>query len=495
MTERAWTRWSRPPRLWAVVAALAVVGGGAAWWALAHSAQRLEVRAPTPMAGVGAFGMDSLAPSLLTVPVRVDLALLVQAVETAIPLRWGDLEERLAVPGRDRLSVAVQVERGALTARFENALAVLSTTLAYRAKAWYNPPLLPEMSTGCALDESTPAPRLSVTLESPLTLDATWRLRSRVRAGRLAPLTAADRDRCTVTALDLDMTERVMAQALGLLERRGPEADRAVAAVDLRSMFADWWEVIAEPVHLSDGVWLVLAPETVAHSGIRGTGDQVEATLVVRARPRVVMGERPHVTPVPLPPLDSVGDVGRLVVHAEARADYGEIAQRLLAAAAGRRWEAGRRSVRVRDVRIAGVGDGRISLAVRVDGDASGTLYLVGTPSHDPATDEVSIPDLDFDVASRGALVSGAAFLAGVGLAEYLRNEARWPTAPAVDWAREQVEKGFNARLSDQVRLEGSVTSVEILGVEADTANLRVRVAVTGEVTLVVQQGSATSGK
>ena len=452
---------------------------------------RLQVRAPTPREGVVLADVDSLEPSLITVPVRVALAPLVDAVENALPRRWGSLEERVQVRDRDRLSLAVAVERGPFSARFEDSLAIVSTTLAYRVRAWYDPPLLPEVSTGCALDPAEPAPRLSVTLVSPLTLDREWMLRSRVRAGAVAPVTETSRDKCTVTALNFNVTGRVVTEARDLLRRRGPDMDRAIADVDVRERFARWWGIIAEPVRLSDDVWLVLAPYSVARSAIRGAGREVRTVLSVGARPRVVLGERPQVTPAPLPPLDTTASSGRLVVHAEARADYGEISQLVEAAVVGRTWQAGRRSVRVRSVALSGVGDGRIALAVRVDGDVRGTLYLVGTPAHDPATGQLTIPDLDFDVASRGALVSGAAFLARVGLAEHLRQEARWPAAPAVDWAREQVERGFNARLSDEVRLEGSVDSVRIVQVVADTGSLRVRAAVTGVATLVVEEGRA----
>lgn len=469
-----------------LLAGLVLAGAaGLAWWFVARPGRtgRLDVARPRPGAAVP---VDSLAPSLLGVPVRVDLGALVEVVDEALPRRWGDLEERRDVPGNDRLSVAVAVERGPLSGRYVDSLAILSTRLAYRARAWYDLPLLPAVSTGCGLDSTRAAPRIDVTLRSPLVLDADWRLRSKVVAGDIAAASDTERDRCTVTLLDVDVTERVVGAAVDLVERMGPRADSAVAALDVRQSFAGWWELIARPVRLDEGVWLVLAPESVARGGLRGTGDAVETRLVVRARPRVVVGARPEVEMVPLPPLEPAPEVGPLVVRAEARADYGELTRRINGAVRGRRFSGGGRTLSVRDVTVSGVGDGRIAVAVEVAGDVRGTLYLVGTPAHDAASATIRVPDLDFDVATREALVEGAAFVARLGLIEQIRDQASMPMEPILAWARDKVAQGFNARLSDDVRLQGRVDSVRVDGVIAGAADLRVRAAVSGRVTLVV---------
>jgi hypothetical protein len=431
---------------------------------------------------------DSLPPSLLRVPVGVELATLVEVVDEVLPGGWGSLEERMAVPEHDRLHVAVRVERGPVHASYRDTLALLSTRLSYRARAWYDPPLLPEVSTGCGLDEDEPAPRVDVTLASPLVLDRDWRLRSRVRPGTIAPASPEDRDRCTVTVLDFDMTGRVISAARDLVQSMGPRADSALATVDVRSEFAHWWETIAEPIRLDDEVWLVLDPEGVARGPIRGTGDRVETVLSLTARPRVVVGPRPQLRPRPLPPLEVAGGAGDLVVRAEAAAAYSEIGERINGELRGVEFAAGGRTLRLRRARLHGVGDGRVAVALEVEGDVRGTLYLVGTPTHDAGAGQVTLPDLDFDVASREALVSGAAFVARVGLIERIREHAHVPLEPVLAWAREKVREGFNARLSDQVRLEGEVDAVEVVGLIADTSALRVHARVTGSARLLVEE-------
>jgi hypothetical protein len=455
------------------------------WIARSGAAHRLEVRRPQPRAAAPTTA-ETLEPSLLRVPVRVELPTLVGVVDDVLPRGWGSLEERMDVPEHDNLDVAVRVERGPVHASFQDSMALLSTRLSYRARAWYDPPLLPEVSTGCGLDEEEPAPRIDVALVSSLVLDREWRLRSSVRPGTIVPASDEDRDRCTVTILGFDMTGRVVDAARDLVHSLGPEADSALAAVDVRADFAHWWQTITEPIRLDDDVWLVLAPERVARGAIRGTGNGVETVLSLTARPRVVVGDRPALDPTPLPPLEMASGSGRLVVRAEAAADYDEIGERINGELAGVAFSTGGRTVRLRRARLSGVGDGRVAVALELDGDVHGTLYLVGTPTHDPAAGQVTLPDLDFDVASREALVAGAAFVARVGLIERIRSYAHLPLDPVLAWAREKVETGFNARLSDQVRLEGAVDSISVVGLRADASALRVQARVAGQARLVV---------
>ncbi len=445
-----------------------------------------EIRAPLADTAAEAPALAPLPPSLLSVPVLLDLAPLLEEVESGIPREWGDLESRLSVPDNDRLEVAFDLSRSPFRASFEGAVARLGATISYRARAWYDPPLLPPVSVSCGTGDDEDPPRLDVALAGPLSLDAEWRLRSEVAVARVEPVSESDRDRCRVSIIRWDMTERVVQGARDLLTREAETIDSMVAEVDVRSKFVEWWELIGEPIELTDDVWLVLGGETLVRGPIEGHGDRVETVLGLRARPRIVVGPRPDDEIPPLPPLDSAGVTPGFAVRVEARAEYAEAGAVLSREVGGEELSAGGRTVRLDGFEVSGVGDGRIALAVDLSGDASGRLYLVGTPEYDPTDGRIGVPDLDFDVASERAIVEGAAWLARVGLVGILREAARWPTEPAMEWAREQVERGLNRRLSDDVALEGRVADVVVVDAAAGDEALLVRADVRAEASLIV---------
>ena len=451
---------------------------------------RFDVRAPTPDPDAVAYSPRELPPSVFTVPVEVRVSRLIAVLEDALPRRYGDMADRFDIPDRDDLDAAFELERGPISATFVDSTAALTTRISYRARAWYDPPVLPEVSASCGTGDDGVMPRLDVTLVTPLALDQNWRLRSRIRAGTIAPPTDEDRDRCRVTVLNFDMTGRVVNAVRDVVGEYGPRADSALAELDLRPDFEAWWSILATPIRLSDGVWLVMNPMDVSRGRIVGSGSSVRTSLTLRARPRVVVSSSEPETDAPrLPPLGQIDAADGLRILAEAEATYGEVVGLLRSEIVGRPVQAGENTLEVRDVSIQGVGDGRLAVRIVVAGDAEGVLYLVGTPRYDPLADQITVPDLDFDVASREAFVESAAWIARAGLVERFRDRARWPAAPAADWARRQVETGFNSRLSSDVRLEGSVDTVTVRSVYAGPDALLVRAEVRGRATLVVEGG------
>ena len=133
-----------------------------------------------------------------------------------------------------------------------------------------------------------------------------------------------------------------------------------------------------------------------------------------------------------------------------------------------------------------GIGGGRLAVELRVSGDVEGRLYLVGTPEIDPATGRISVPDLDFDLATRDVVVAAAAWLRADELRDLLRDKASWPATAAVEFLTGWLEKGLNRDLSEDLRVEGAVDAVRILGVRAMRRALLVRVSARGEARLFV---------
>lgn len=449
---------------------------------------------PPPEAGPVLIEPGDLPVSELTVPVEVSTSLLRDLLDRELPTTLGSLGERIDVPDRDRLDLAYTLERGPIEVSVDDGGAHVGTTLEYGVRAWYDPPVLPEISASCGTDPDQPRPRLQVVLGSPLRLDREWRIRSDVSVEELRPASQGERDRCEVTFLDYDVTGRVVEGARSALLGVADEVDSLVAAVDVRSDFEGWWRTIAAPIRLDERVWLVLDPSRVGRGGIGVDDTRLGTTLTLVARPRVVVGERPEMPLRELPSIDSIPAVGEdMSIQVEAVATYAEVTRRIRAAVVERRFSAQGRTIRVEDVEVGGLGDGRVSVRIALDEDVRGTVYLVGTPTYDAERDEIHVDDLDFDVRTRDRLVAGAAWVAQVGLISAIRRAAGVPAAPAREWARARVDEGFNASISDQVRLEGRAGAVEIEQVTAGSADVRIRVRVRGRARLVVSPAPAPS--
>ncbi|MDX1493266.1 MAG: DUF4403 family protein [Longimicrobiales bacterium] len=471
----------------AAIAMLGCLSAAGAWWLLHSNGQTL--RPQRPEVSAEAAEPLELGASSLPVPVRIDLATLLQEVETHVPGSWGDLSRPVAMGDSGQTNAALELSRSRFQASLQGSTARLVTTVSYRVRGTYHLPLLPDVNYACATGDGAEWPRMDVELEAPITLTADWRLDTRTSVAHLAAASQEPRDRCRVTALDIDITDRIVRAARGFLEDHTSAIDSIVGAANVRASFESWWAVLREPIELDDDIWLEIRPESIRRGRIEGRGSTVEVLATLEARPRIVLGDRPPPSTRPLPPLGEGVDDGPLQVLVEAVGEYDETSALLTRTLAGTSVELGGRQIELQELRLSGIGAGRVALEALIRGDVDGRLFLVGTPRYDAATGLAYVPDLAFSVSTANLLVSSASWIAEAGLEGLLRERARWPVATAVEWAADRLDEGLNRSLATGVRLQGTVHEVRVLGVRATPDGLVVGAAATADATLVIARG------
>ena len=444
------------------------------------------LRPPRPEVSAGPAERLELGRSSLSVPVRIDLEALLAEVEEHVPVAWGDLSEPVGLAEGGRAVTAIELAREPFDAVFRGPSARLSSMVSYRVRGTYDLPLLPDINFGCATGPADVWPRLEVALLAPVDLTDDWRLDTKTQVLDIRPATEGARDRCRVTAVDVDITERVVGAAREFLEEHTGVIDSIVAGADVRSRFESWWGVLREPVRIGDELWLEIRPEAISKGRIEGRGRVVEVQASLGARPRVVLGARPEPSTKPLPSLGDGALAGPLEVLVEAVGEYGEATRLLSEVLGGVDFQIGERRVELRSVDLTGIGAGRVALEARIGGSVEGSLFLVGTPRYDPATGLASVPDLAFSVSTSSLLLGGASWILESGLESFLRERARWPVEPALEWAGQRLHEGLNRSLADGVRLEGAVHDIRVVGIRATPTALLVGAAATADATLHV---------
>jgi hypothetical protein len=367
--------------------------------------------------------------------------------------------------------------------QLHGAEARIETTIGYALQVSYRMPALPDVGGSCGRG-SAPRPRLRVAIGSPVAIGRDWSLRTEARIATVGPASATDRDRCQVTLFGVDVTEDVASAARGYVEDHLPAVDSSAARVDTRSRFEGWWGKLREPIQLDDSLWLAIRPERIRRGPVRGSGDTVRVDLALSARPRIVYGPRPNDPLAPLPALDTGTVVPRLDLLVDARADYAAITDFLDEQLGDTTVELGGRSLRIRSLALRGIGAGRLALELQLAGAVTGRVYLTGTPTIDPASGRISIPDLEFDEATRAELFPFLPGLTAVPLRDFLRTQAVWPAEPAIKWLTQWLAIGLNRFLSDDLGVTGIVDDVDIVAAYAQREALFVRISARGRASL-----------
>lgn len=444
-----------------------------------------KVAPPIPTAtGDWVDSMPPVPTSYIDVPVRYDLGPAMRWLETEVPVSFGDLEERKPIPGKKRLRYAYTLDRSPFRLRVEGRTAVLQADVKYRARAWYNPAVLPEISAKCGKEGDEP--RASLTVQTTVQLTSAWALRPRTRA-TVAPLANPDRDRCKITFLRVDVTQKVMEGAEEALQQRLTGFDAKITAFDLPRESRRLWDVLGSPLKLTDSLWLVINPSTVRIGLLRMQGDTLVTTVGISANPRVIGGPRPDVTPVPMPaPQDSTSRPPVLHLLTEGRLPYDVASTILTRELRGTIIKVAQQRLVLDSLDLIGVGDGRVAVGLSVHGSVRGVLYVVGSPAYDTTTAELYMPDLHYDIGTRDLLTGTLAWLASGPVEEFLRTKVRIALAPVLADGEELLEKNLNRDLADGVHLTMDVKSGRVLGVRASPRALLVRAVASGQGELVL---------
>lgn len=426
--------------------------------------------------------------SVIDAPISIDLGETLEALEAAVPTTFGDIERRIRNPSNRRQQFAFAASRSPFRVALNDGQLSLGTVISYEGRGWYDATLAPDVTGSCGTDGARP--RLRAQLQSPITLDANWRVRTKARVAELAPVSDTDRDACRVTILNIDVTDRVARAVRSVLRRELPKVDRQLAGWDLRSRVEGWYNQMNRPIHVSDSLWLLLRPGMVRMGDLNTNDTALLINVRLFANPVIVSGAKPAEVHTPLPnlsePTTEVGDSARVLLAASI--DYDVATALLRERFNGQLFSRLTRSVTITDVRLAPVGDGRLALGLRFTGAVEGEGWLVGTPQLDTNRESLTVPDLDFDVATGDLLVQGLEFLRTPAVLEQLRAAAVLPLREPLEALRAKVEQAINRELTDGVSLAATLVRGRLVDVTAMPHALIVRAEAAGRLALDVDR-------
>lgn len=453
---------------------------------LAGCDRKLDIEAPAPAITADVDTLPSLPTSTLDIPLTYDLSPVVQALENAVPKKFGDLNKRHEIPGQPRMHVAFEAFRDPFRVSLDGQVAHLTAVVHYAGRGWYKAPVVREVSGSCGTEGVRPRARIQVA--STLRITPQWQLRGKTRIAGVEPYSDATRDKCRVTVFNISVTGRVIDATRNLLNDKRAMVDQKIAAIDIRPRFEGWWHLLQRPIPLTDSVWLQINPSAVRMGETIGVKRTLVTALGFSASPRVVTGKQPATVETPLPPLHPAAVGDGLHILMEGILDYSLATRLLEKQLVGKIIEGKGQTLVIRNVRLFGIGGGRLALELEFRGTVSGLIYFIGTPRYMPGTNELFVPDLDYDAGSANLLVSGFEWVKHDDVREYFRKNARWAVGDVVQKGREQLEKGLNRELAPGVKLTAEVKKVQPLSVHARRDAIRLRAQADANARLTVRQ-------
>ncbi|HEV7425462.1 MAG TPA: DUF4403 family protein [Thermoanaerobaculia bacterium] len=425
--------------------------------------------------------------STIVIPIRTSLAPLMPQLEAQVPKRLENLDAYELDPQK-QFGMKYRVVRDPIALNVIGSGIHAMTTVHYslegcrRTQKPFTQEIVMWPCISCGFGE--PMRDAWISLTAHLDWDANWRLRSTTRA---QPVDFSS-NRCEVTFANIDITDWKIAPIVNDQLRQAAKTIDANTPklTNIRPIAEQVWSSLQAPVLLAPRTWLVMDPADVALGPIAGSGLTLTSVLTLRARARVVIGERPPVTPRPLPALHVTQETkGGIRVPFDVEVPYDEATRLLMENYANRTYE----GVAVRSIRLgAGPAEGRVLITIDVSYHASfvrhysGLVYLEATPVFDPATRTVTLQNLDYslDPQRKNPFLRIADRVAHDNLRTTLANAARWSVAPQIDVLRGEIARAVTRPLAPGVMMRGRVDAIEPGTVMLDANGIVLHVLATG---------------
>ncbi|MGQ0557425.1 MAG: DUF4403 family protein [Nitrospiraceae bacterium] len=289
--------------------------------------------------------------------------------------------------------------------------------------------------------------------------------------------------RITTTDLPQDVRNRLTDAVRGGLH----QAVARLNASTVRPQVEEAWNGLRAPIQLEPNAWLHLNIEKIKRNEYSIDRQSLHDTLHIIAKPMIVFGSEPPAAAAALPQLDTQPASPGFHVVADIPLDYPSLSRSLAARLKGKRVAVKGDFIVITDAAILGRGGNQVVLRIAFGGDAIGHLYFVGKPEMNMLTQSVEISGLRLDHDSEQLLQKdGPNWLAHSSMRELVMGEAVLGVSPAIDRMRDLLRTALNRSIS-QLSLQGTIASVQGIGVFADVNSLYVRVMSDGSLNLKVE--------
>ncbi len=464
-----------------LLGAAPTAAGMVAWTlcgAIACAKNPSGVSAPTPVAAVEAA--SSIA-GLAVIPVHVTYVLrsLRPTLDSLFPVRDSLDQAACAVAG-GLVCHQYVYRRDSLTVRGVGDRLFIDTRLSYRAQLG-TVGVARVASCGYAPESMR---RATLTMSTSLYWRRDWRI-----GARNSTATATLIDQCLVTVLGVNATPTLRTVLNGQLAEFAAAADTAIPrAADLRPLADSLWRSFLEPTALdsTNSFWLTLEPEAVHVTPFLSNGPSVQTAIVVYARPRVVAGEKPRMSQRALPALALGEAPENFDVPITVELSFAEVQRRatvLLAA------ETSTGNVKVDSVTVRGLGDS-LAVELQVSGAIRGVLSLVSRVRWDAVTRELRLDDLQWSLASQGALSRVKSTLGAPLVSRAVRRATmggRVPLGAQLDSIRVEMLRKLNGPVGIGTVLGSSVNALQIVSVRSTATAIVVTARLTGRAGVWIQ--------
>jgi hypothetical protein len=290
-------------------------------------------------------------------------------------------------------------------------------------------------------------------------------------------------DPCEISVFNYDATKKLREELTVELKELEKVIDKEIASIDIRSEMEEVWKVMSAQTSLGRYGYLSISPKAISLSDIRFRNNTAFLDLNLTIQPIITTFPSENPT-VKLPKLSDHQIAKGFDINLDIVASYDSLSAILSENLAGKSVEIKNNEVIFGKMTVEGALNDQLILKVAFSGKRQGELYFIGTPKFDAEKQEISFPDLVFDLRTKNVLLKSAKWLFNSKITDMLRLNAHYDLKPQLDEMKKIVQKEMNREIEKGVTLSGRVESISLLGIYPGFSSLTIRVNSEGELSL-----------
>jgi len=423
--------------------------------------------------------------SNVEVPVTVDLKSYFVQAENSVPNKYSDNQQPCEglryYYTFSRTPFTITGSNNTVNLKFVGSYGFTASYCAKCSGLFSDKPqcLVPAVSAQCGISPEPPR-HMEISYRSTINVTPDFHLKSKtILYPAPKPL-----DRCNVFMGNIDVTDRLIQYITDPLNDLGKQVDAKIAAYNIRPMVEQIWKNLATEYKAGDIGYVYINPESVRLSNFSLNGSQLTFSVGVSAKPVFTTVSVPQPTR-PMPNLSAYVPANGFNVYLDLLEGYDHLTKTVNQQVVGMNAQVAGKEFIVDGTKIWGSGK-QIVMQVDFKGSSTGTIYLVGTPTYDPKTHELSFPDLSFDLQTKAWMLKAAKWMFNGKITDMIRQRATYNLGQFLADTKVRMQKELSRDMGSGIRSEVSIKGLDIQAIYPTSEKLIIRTLSDGQVKVKV---------